>query len=131
MDEYERHPEPYNHTGKGLLQRECNETIMLSSKPATYEHNSSFKQILEQIFPFLSTKELANVGLVCKKWKSESDRILKLRSPLIVLKTETDIKCITAVMDKRKTLGSTPLFRNFMIVLKEIHLEQKKSGRAS
>lgn len=63
--------------------------------------------------------------LVCRKWKSESDRVIKSRPPSILLRTEEDIHRIKCVMDKQKAVGGTPLFKNFLILFGEIHLEQE------
>lgn len=62
--------------------------------------------------------------LVCRTWKSESDRKLKLRPTVIVLTTSEDIQQITEVMDKRRVAGSTTLFNKFLISFNHIHLEQ-------
>lgn len=81
-------------------------------------------QILEQIFKFLPINELLSTRLVCRTWKSESDRKLKLRQTLIVLRTKKDIQRITDLMDKRKVAGSTTLFNKFLIWFDQMHLEQ-------
>lgn len=81
-------------------------------------------QLLEQIFKFLPINDLLSTRLVCTTWKSESDRILKLRQTLIILKTEGDIQSITDIMDKQKVVGGTKLFNKFLIALDQMHLEQ-------
>lgn len=81
-------------------------------------------QLLEQIFKFLPMEDLLSTRHVCTTWKSESDRILKLRQTLIVLRTEDDIRRITDIMNKQEVLGQTKLFNKFLIVFDQIQLEQ-------